>query len=248
MSYLHFAKFYDELMKDVPYDLWVRFFEQKVDRHFGKQAAKRILDLGCGTGTIAIELARKNYDVTGIDISEEMLTIAQLKANEERLPVQFFQQDMSQFSGFPAFDCIVVFCDSLNYLQTEAAVSATFSSIYDALEPGGLLLFDVHSVYKLEEVFIGSTFTSNEEDVSFIWHCFEGEVPRSVEHDLSFFVKAGELYERFDEVHLQRTFPIRDYLKMLKETGFDVLEVNGDFQEGEIQPKAERVFFTCRKP
>lgn len=247
MVYQQFAQVYDQLMSDAPYEQWLQFLKEKVKSVQKEQQPLTILDVGCGTGTLSLILAREGFQVTGVDLSEDMLSIAQKKALEARVSIQFIQQNMTELEGFSSFDCIVVFCDSLNYLETEDEVIKTFAQIYKYLKPGGLFLFDVHSLYKVNHIFKNQTFASNEEDLSFIWHCFSGEKPNSVEHDLTFFYKEGDLYTRFDELHFQRTFSISQYKDWLMDANFIIKEIQADFVNEEIFEEAERIFFTCTK-
>lgn len=245
MSYQHFALLYDELMMDAPYEDWLQFITKNIAKY--GNGGKRLLDLGCGTGTLSIPLAVQGYNVTGIDLSEEMLAIAHAKSMEASVQIAFFQQDMKELGGFDPFDVIGVFCDSLNYLRSEQDVKLTFRKIYDQLRPGGLLLFDVHSIYKMNSIFIDQTYSSNDEDISYIWNCFAGEQPHSVEHELTFFVKDHDAYYRYDEVHYQQTFPVDYYQQWLEKAGFELLEISADFTEERPTERSERIFFTLKK-
>lgn len=246
MSYERFARVYDELMNDVDYPSWVRIVKEACKTYAPN--SKTFLDVGCGTGTLSILLKQAGFDVTGVDLSDDMLMIANAKVMEKNLSIPFYQQDMRQLEGFTTFDAIGIFCDSLNYLQSEEDVKQTFQTVYEHLETDGLFIFDVHSIFKMEEIFKDQTFTLNEEEISYIWNCYEGEHPYSVEHDLSFFVldSTTNQYDRFDEFHTQRTFPIDQYKNWLDEANFKVLDVLGDFEQ-EIAPDAHRLIFICQK-
>ncbi len=245
MSYQHFALLYDELMMDAPYENWLQFIMKNIKKY--GNGGKRLLDLGCGTGTLSIPLSVQGYNITGVDLSEEMLAIAQAKSIEAGVQIAYYQQDMRELEGFEPFDIIGVFCDSLNYLRTEQDVELTFKNIYDHLLPGGLFLFDVHSIYKMENIFIGQTYCSSDEEISYIWNCFAGDQPHSVEHELTFFVKENDLYYRYDEVHYQRTFIVDTYQQWLEKAGFELLEISADFTEEKPEENSERIFFTARK-
>ncbi len=245
-AYRSFALLYDELMNDVPYNNWIDYVE-KMMKKYGN-GGNRFLDIGCGTGAISIPLAKKGFNVTGIDLSEDMLAVANRKSEQSGVSVAYFLQDMREFEGFKPFDCIGIFCDSLNYLVIEEDVKQTFQNVFHYLVPGGLFLFDVHSLYKIEELFIGQSYCSNGDDIAYIWNCFEGETPYSVEHELTFFVKQNRLYERFDELHYQRAFPISQYKQWLEVIGFNVLEITADFTEKSPWETAERIFFVVRRP
>ena len=247
MSYQKFAYLYDRLMDDVPYDKWVELL-LAAKQEFQIEGSN-LLDLACGTGELSVRFAEKGFAVTGADISSDMLSVAQNKAAEQGLSVFFMEQDMSQLEDLPLFNIIGIFCDSLNYLQTEEKVVNTFKGVYEYLEEGGLFLFDVHSLYKMNHLFKNQTYALNDEDVSLIWLCYEGEYLDSVEHDLSFFQldEASQKYDRYDELHFQRTFSVEQYSSWLKSAGFSILKITADFNDGEIKQDAERIFFYCKK-
>jgi SAM-dependent methyltransferase len=247
MSYEQFAYLYDELMQDAPYDEWVRFVKGKLAKY--QVDGKNLLDLACGTGELSVRFAKEGFSVTGVDLSADMLAVAQAKAQEQGLAIPFFEQDMANLEGHEEFDIIGIFCDSLNYLQSDKDVIQTFLSAFKYLKDGGMVFFDVHSTYKISQIFIDQTFTLADEHLSYIWNSFAGELPNSVEHELSFFVldEQSEKYDRFDELHYQRTYPIQQYTDWLKEAGFEILEICADFEDVEPKDQSERIFFIARK-
>jgi ubiquinone/menaquinone biosynthesis C-methylase UbiE len=247
MSYEQFAYLYDELMKDAPYDQWVSFVVERLHEYDFK--GKALLDLACGTGELSVRFAKQGFDVTGVDLSPDMLSVARAKAEDHGLSISFFEQDMAELKGLGSFDMVGIFCDSLNYLRSEEAVLNTFLGASLSLNEGGILFFDVHSIFKINEQFMNQTFTLSDEHIAYIWDSFPGEHPNSVEHELSFFVldKKDGKYNRFDELHEQRTFSIEQYQKWLEEAGFEILEVTADFEKKPPQPHSERIFFMARK-
>ncbi|PJN89315.1 class I SAM-dependent DNA methyltransferase [Bacillus sp. mrc49] len=247
MTYERFAYVYDELMKDAPYEKWLMILTAKLEQY--GIGGRKVLDLACGTGEMTVELAQHGFEVTGVDLSDEMLLVANEKAVKLSLTIPLFQQNMAELEGLGRFDCVTIFCDSLNYLRDEADIAKTFTRVHEHLEDGGLFLFDVHSLYKMEEVFHNHTFAVSDEEVSYIWDCFPGEEPYSVEHELSFFVKdeRSGLYDRFDELHYQRTYPVDQYKKWLQQAGFTVTELMADLEEAPPVSETERVLFVARK-
>ena len=248
MIYQGFASIYDELMQDAPYEQWNDYLLTIISRH--GNGGNKLLDLGCGTGELSLRMAWNQFEVTGVDLSEEMLSVAQSKALENKKEILFLQQDMRSISGFQnPFDVIMICCDSLNYLSSEEDVKDTMQAAYQQLKENGLLIFDVHSLYKIHEIFAGSTFTDQNEEISFIWNSYLGDEPNSVEHDMTFFVKQGTSYQRYDEIHQQRTFSIEQYKTWLESTSFEVLEINSDFDPtSSPHSLTERVFFVAKKP
>ncbi|MGM0828430.1 MAG: class I SAM-dependent DNA methyltransferase [Bacillota bacterium] len=247
MSYERFAYVYDYLMQDVPYDCWLEFVNKQAKAY--SLQGESVLDIACGTGELSLRLVRDGYNVTGVDLSQDMLMVAQEKALEMNVKLNLFQQDMSKLDSLGEYDLITIFCDSLNYLEDERDVENTFKSVYAHLKHDGLFLFDVHSIYKMTQIFINQTFTLTDEHVSYIWDCFPGEVPNSVEHELTFFVKDEETnqYKRVEELHKQRTYPILNIKEWLKDAGFEVLNISADFTQEAPTDHSERIFFTCKK-
>lgn len=247
MSYEKLATVYDHLMEDVPYDEWLRYVQIEKERFAIN--GNRILDVACGTGELSILYAKHQLDVTGVDLSSEMLMVARDKAETERVKIDLFQQDMSELEGLGQFDVITIFCDSLNYLETKEATQATFARVYDHLKDGGLFIFDVHSQYKVNHLYLQDSYNSVEDKVSYIWNSFPGLEEDSVEHELTFFVldEPTGLYERFDELHKQRTYPIDQYTTWLEDAKFTIRSVSADFKLERPNEKSERIFFTCQK-
>lgn len=247
MSYEQLAYVYDHLMADAPYESWVEFLCREKERF--QAPGIRVLDLGCGTGELSIRMIKQGFDVTGVDLSENMLAVAAERAGEEGLVLPLFQQDMSKLEGLPSFDIVTIFCDSLNYLSTPEEVKKTFCQVYRHLNPGGLFLFDVHSTYQIEHIYSNQTFTWNEEEIAYIWDSFPGKEPLSIEHDLTFFILDDHTgkYERIEELHQQRTYPVNDFMQWLNENGFEVPSITADFTGNPPEETSRRIFFTCRK-
>ncbi|MED1438684.1 class I SAM-dependent methyltransferase [Aeribacillus composti] len=245
LIYKHFASVYDRLMKDVPYDEWAQFLHQAIQRY--GNGGNRVLDLACGTGEISYRMAELGYELTGVDLSGEMLAVAQEKMMKKGFDALFIEQDMRELKGYKPFDAVLLNCDSINYLLKEEDVVKTFQAVYDHLNRNGLFLFDAHSVHKMEKIFKHAVFADNDEDVSYIWKCFDGEYPNSVIHELTFFVNNGTDYVRLDEDHYQRTFSISEYRYMLEKCGFTIVDItDGIFQSPDIE-QAERIFYIAKK-
>lgn len=243
-SYTEFAAVYDELMTDIPYDTYVELLGVAT----GGLTDLRILDIGCGTGLLSVKLAKQGANVTGVDLSAEMLAVAEKRTQAFSLPVDFVRQPMQQLSGFIGYDAAVIAIDSLNYLQEREEVLSTFRHIHEALAVGGVLLFDVHSTFKTDVIFMEGPFTFDDNRIAYIWETEEGEHSHSVYSELAFFIREQNgLYRRFDEVHTQRTFPIHDYVNMLEETGFSIERIFADWEDEEPKEESERIFFQVRK-
>ncbi|WNF72027.1 class I SAM-dependent methyltransferase [Streptococcus suis] len=231
-TYETFAAVYDEIMDDSLYDKWTDFSLRNLP-----QDTKTILELACGTGIQAVRFAQKGYEVTGLDLSYEMLELA--------------QADMIALEGVGDFDAVTCYSDSLCYMADQEAVLRVFEGVHSVLNQGGTFLFDVHSIYQMEEVFAGYSYHENYEDFAFVWDTYEGEHEHSIVHELTFFVKDEDSQEerfiRRDEVHEERTYPIETYVELLKEAGFTSVEVFADFEDQAPTETSQRWFFKAVK-
>lgn len=243
-SYNRFSEVYDELMTDIPYDLYVQW----VLLHAPAKQYPNLLDIGCGTGTLSMMFAQNGYKVQGIDLSEEMLVIAQSRALQMGMTIPFYEMSMDELEGFEEIDVAIIPIDSINYVTDEKAVKRTFEKVYAALRSEGQLFFDVHSIYKMDKIFLDGPFTYDEDGINYIWHTESGEFEHSVYHDMTFFVETESgLYERFDESHFQRTFNVEKYIALLEEAGFKTIEVTADFENTLPHDESERIFFRAVK-
>lgn len=243
-SYERFAEVYDELMTDIPYAEYVEWIQS----HAPAQSYKNLLDIGCGTGTIALLLHQAGYNVSGIDLSEEMLSIASARMDVNGITIPLYAMSMDELEGFSDLDVAIIPIDSINYVKEEHQVIETLDRVFQSLRTGGQLFFDVHSLHKMDETFLDGPFTYDNGEISYVWHTESGEYPYSVYHQMTFFVQtANGLYERFDEEHFQRTFANEQYTKWLKEIGFSHVEVTADWVNNQPTEESERIFIRAVK-
>ncbi|MGN4124393.1 class I SAM-dependent DNA methyltransferase [Lysinibacillus sphaericus] len=244
-SYERFAQVYDELQIDIPYSRYVEW----VMRHAPSKQYPSLLDIGCGTGVLGLLLADAGYKVSGVDLSEEMLAIAAERFAAVGLQIPLYCMSMHELDGFAELDAVTIAIDSLNYVVEEAHVYATLERIFEALREGGQLFFDVHSLFKMDEIFLDGPFTYDDGDISYVWHTEPGDFEHAVVHQMTFYVRDGasDLYERFDEEHIQRTFQIEQYMTWLRTIGFTDVEVTADFTDEAPENESERIFIRAVK-
>lgn len=242
MIYNSFARVYSELMDDDLYNDWAKYVELRAGN------AKNLLDVACGTGDLTILLANQ-YDVTGTDLSEEMLKIAEEKSKDAGVSIPFIQSNMLDLFELGNYDLITCFDDSICYLKDEDELAIAFNQAYQHLNDDGKYLFDAHSLYQMDEVFPGYMFNHKEEDSAFMWSSFEGENPHSIEHELTFFdwdEKIGG-YKANTEIHRERTYPITTFVSILEDIGFKNIKVSADFGKSEPKQDSNRWFFEAEK-
>lgn len=247
MTYEKLAGVYDALMEDAPYQEW-QDFTMELLQQSGK-SVEHIVDLGCGTGRITTSLAQMGYNMTGVDFSEDMLSHAQQLAVEKDVRVQWIHQDLRELTGFHDFDVVISYCDVLNYITSEEELLTVFTHVQDMLSDEGLFIFDVHSLYHIQNNLVGETFAAVTDELSYIWFCTAGEEDGEVFHDLTFFVSDGDSYARFDEYHHQRTFSAVVFQKLLNKSGLQIRHLYGDFslETDSVHKNTERIFFVVEK-
>ena len=159
MSYDIFAHYYDEIMDQSVYDSWLLY----VEKYTAGKSGLDIMELACGTGKIAVDLAKKGHQVTGVDLSDEMLSLAYNRMQEEGVTLSLAVGDMRSLEPMGDFDVVTCFSDSLCYMSDEAEVSEVFQSVSRNLGPGGVFLFDVHSMHQVNDVFPGYQYIYQDE-------------------------------------------------------------------------------------
>lgn len=246
MIYTEFAKFYDDLFDVTLYDRWAHFVEIQTKGIQKDRSELKILDLACGTGRLAIKLAQMGFQVTGADLSEDMLTIAEQRSRQAKVDVPFIQTDMRTMDGLDQYDLITCFDDSLNYLIDPDDLGATFEAVHDHLSVNGKFLFDMISPYQVTEVYPGYMYNYRSEDAAFMWTSYEGDfAPMSVEHELNFFQynEQKDAYDAYNEIHRERAYDEMTIRKMLSAAGFMTTLTSTDFGDKPFIRDTKRWFF-----
>jgi len=247
MEYGRFAALYDALMRGVDYEGWADYLSDLL-LECGVTAGGSVVDCACGTGEITLRLQKRGFCTTGADRSPEMLEIAQQKARKAGIKIPFIAQDMRALCVHKPVDAVVCACDGVNYLLTGGDMHAFFTAAYAALKPGGALLFDISSAYKLETVLGMNTFGEDAEECVYLWRNVFDEKSRLLEMNLTFFVPNGAgTYERFDETHMQRAHAAEGLCETLEACGFTVLGVYDAFTKNAPSAASERIQFAARR-
>ncbi|MFV0559180.1 MAG: class I SAM-dependent DNA methyltransferase [Enterococcus sp.] len=245
MAYETFAFVYDEVMDDTLYGKWLDFSK----RHL-PEGTKEILELACGTGALAVAFAKEGYNVTGLDLSEDMLMMASQRSAEAETQIQFVEGNMLDLSEVGQYQAITCFSDSLCYMANRQEVQQVFDEVYTALEEDGTFIFDVHSIYQIDTVFPNYSYHYQTDEFAFLWDSYVGKEEHSIEHFLTFFV-ADEMQEnhfiREDELHKERTYTMDNYLVMLENSGFSSVKAYADFTDETPTDTSCRWFFVCQK-
>ena len=209
MSYDLLATFYDAFIDPDVYDEYLRL----VDKYTSKGT---LLDIGCGTGTLSLELARSGFFVTATDLSEEMLQFVDYRAKEEKLEIEIAVYDM--LDPIPVkFDVIVASMDVINHLSDLEDVNFGFTNIFDALELNGVFIFDVLSAEYIDAL---DGYVEDDEEFHFHWESHKGESLHSIIHSIKI-----EIENQIEEVNIfEQTHDVSLYDEILSKVGFSVIE------------------------
>lgn len=244
MAYGEFAKIYDELInEDINYDNMVSRIIEICNEH--NIECKDYLDVACGTGNVTVRLAKHFKDIYAVDLSEDMLREAFNKLKENRIKGKIICQDMTEMQLNRKFDLITSVLDSTNYITDEDDLEKYFSSVKEHLKDDGIFIFDVNSYYKLSEILGNNIYTYSEEDVFYTWeNVFEDDM---VSMFLTFFVKQGELYERFEEEHFERAYKEEELESALSNCGLKVINKFDGYSNNKVQANSERIVYVVKK-
>lgn len=233
-SYDALAAGYDALMTDVGY-------KKRADwlvRQFRKSGVpvRQVLDLACGTGTMACLLARRGYQVTATDGSEEMLTQAMAKAADLESPPLFLHQTMPRLRLVQPVDAAISTMDSLNYLTRPADLQETFRRVYRWLRPGGSFWFDVNTPWKLRRM-DHQMYMDETEETFCVWRTFFSEKRQVCTYQVDLFRQRGDgAWDRDFEEPRERAWSREELEQFLTEAGFRDIVFTGDLTDCPPEP------------
>ncbi len=284
-SYTSFAYVYDTFMDQEPYDRWADRVCAFLDefglprtadisaRNTGKPLAGKagsqdgsedlfaeerniVVDLGCGTGKLTEILAGRGYDMIGIDLSEDMLAIAQERKIKNGSSTLYSLQDMRDFELFGAAGSMVSVGDSINYLLEEKDLEDMFRCVARSLLPGGVFVFDFKTIHLYRDIIGDRTIAEDRGDCAFIWDNYYNPETCINEYDLAVFVRASadeqnsdrSMFKRFDEVHQQRGYDPEQLRTAAENAGLEWITARDADTGSAVSGMAERVMAAVRKP
>ncbi len=243
-QYTAIAQYYDRL-NGADYDAMTAFLCETM-RRFGNGKEHLVLDLACGTGSIALRLAQRGYDVIGVDLSADMLAFAKENAEQAEQKILYLQQDMRQFELYGTVDAAFCCLDSLNYLTKTEDIAKCFATVHNYLNPNGLFVFDVHTPYCLAQ-YGQKEFVFEEDGVLLAWQNDYHARTKTCDFYLSFFREEKDgRYTRADEVQTERAYAHKTLCRLLAESGFSLLAYVGDTDFTEPTQTDLRQYYICR--
>lgn len=247
------AAVYDRLNGDVDYEALADFAAATFARY--GVSPELVLDLGCGTGGLTFPLARRGYDMIGVDGSADMLSKAYERRVAENAPgVLFLCQDMRAFELYGTVGAVVSSLDCMNYLTGKGDLKKCFSLVHNYLDPGGVFLFDVNTPYKFRHIYGNEAYVLESEEGGRSAYCgwqneYEEE-SRLCRFYLSVFTEEEDgRYSRTDEEQLERCYTKEELTAALTRAGFEEISFFGDLHFGAPEETTERWYVAakCKK-
>lgn len=244
--YEEFSVVYDAVMSDIPYDMWFERLRRELERR-GK-AGGHLCELGCGTGEMTARFCGAGYEVTGIDLSPDMLARAMEKKEEDQ-QILYLNQDMRDFSLHKPADVVLCICDSMNYLLREEDLLAAFGSVYENLDDDGIFVFDMKTEYCYRYILGDVVRFEDGDDYSVIWENTYDRMEKINEYFVTMFLfrEDSGLYERYNECHRQRAYSREEVEHLLSRAGLTLYGCYGEDLEQEPGEQEERMYYVAGK-
>ena len=243
-AYHNLAVSYDRLTNDVDYEATVDFYYEILKQEGLKP--RTAVDLACGTGSVTAILAARGLQVIGVDMSEEMLTVASQKAGEAGLSPWFICQSLQQLRLPKAVDLAVCALDSLDYITEPDDCREAIRRVYKYLNPGGIFIFDVNTPEKLRAM-DGQVFLDEDDDVYCIWRGEFDDQTNICSYGMDLFQRKGNLWERSFEEHREYAYSADQLVGYLKAAGFTHIRVYGDRRMEAPAEGEQRIYIKARK-
>lgn len=243
-AYAELAKSYDRLTNDVDYQAVVAFYQEILKKE--NLSPRTAVDLACGTGSVALLLAKAGMNVTGVDMSAEMLCVASQKACEQELSIQFVCQKLQNLTMPRGVDLAVCALDSLDYILDPGDCQQALHRIYRAMNPGGCFIFDVNTPQKLRAM-DGQVFLDEDDDVYCVWRGEFNEQTNICTYGMDLFQRYGNVWRRSFEEHQEYAYTEAQLRQYLKNAGFTHIRVYGDRTFEKPAENTQRIYFKCRK-
>ncbi len=248
-NYYALALVYDRLNAEIDYSAWASYIDSKIKAH-SRIDTSLVLDLCCGTGSMTVELDRLGYDMTGVDLSPEMLDVARAKAAalEREKNILFLCQDMCEFELYGTVQAVVSCLDSLNHLDSEDDLDKVLALVNNYLESGGIFCFDINSEYKFENIYSDNAYVLEDEGIYCGWQNAYDRESRICEFYTSIFTENEDgSYERYDDYEREYCFSRESVERLLLKNGFELISVDSGIDGAPVTDTSERLYYTVRK-
>ncbi len=224
----------------------IAYLERLLTRHPAERGA--LLELACGTGTVALAMAEAGWRVYGVDGSAQMLNEARAKAGQNGATVFWSQQDMRSFILPERVNLATCLYDSMNYMLTSDDLLRVFRRVFDALLPGGLFCFDMNTAYAMATAWNDAIYFTDSDDLAVVFQSEYDERRQRTSVVVTCFQREGELYRKLAERHTEQAYPPEQIATLLTDVGFH-LEASYDcFTLREPTSRTTRIMWVARRP
>lgn len=205
-----------------------------------------ILELCCGTGTLARKLTQQGYELICCDASPDMLNVAREKCADLEVPPVWICQEAAELDLYGTVRAVVCCLDSVNYFTDLRELKEIFRRVSLFLEPGGLFLFDVKSRQMFQEL-AGTCSIQEEEGLFCTWQYGFDSRSGYAQHQVDLFRQEGETYARFTEWHDQRAWSVDTLTQALIQAGMKVKGIYADYTAKKAAEETGRLLFAVQK-
>jgi len=233
------APHYDVLMRSVPYDMWLSYYQLLLAQQ--EVYPEKLLDVCCGTGTLCEKIAALGYSVAGIDLSAAMIERARAKAKELELDIRYEAVDAAEFDLGERFEAAYSFFDSFNYITDLGHLQKALHRIAHHLKPGGSLVFDLNTSYAFEEKMFDQEDRRKKSPIQYKWKGDYNPTSRIIHVTMDFWIDG----ENFQEVHVQRAHSQEEIFEMLKVAGFHQIACYDSYTLEPPRKRSDRIHFTA---
>jgi SAM-dependent methyltransferase len=233
------APYYDELMKGVPYRMWVGYYLLLLAHQ--EVHPERVLDVCCGTGTMCEMLHREGYQMSGFDLSAPMIEEARRKAARKKLPIRYEVADAAEVDLGETFDAALSFFDSLNNILDPLRLRMAFERVARHIPPGGSWIFDLNTAYAFEEKLFDQENMRANAKLRYKWIGDYDPASRIIQVDMRFWFRG----EEFRELHVQRAHDPDEVIDMLEAAGFTRVRVFHAYTLNPRRATSDRLHFAC---
>lgn len=238
--YSRLAEIYDHVMRHVDYVHWAHYVSSLFARH--DVAPERVMDLACGTGSLAIEMHKRGFAVFGADGCREMVDIAEQKVRKLGYPISFYHRNLLDLGDLQMCDAVLCLYDSINYMMSFEALAQAFEEVHRMVTPGGIFVVDVCTESNSLQHFSDLTEEDSGDGFSYTRHSYYDDGVQFNKFEIH-FEDTGEIVE---ELHRQRIYPLEKVEEIIGASSFEIVGAYGGF--GYVAPTdlSDRVHFVLR--
>ena len=251
--YTAFARVYDAMMAQVDYTAWANHYQKLMESN-AVPPGGRCVECACGTGNLTLPLRRAGFQMTGVDLSEDMLSLAREKVSG----VDFLRMDMREFTLDKKQDAIISVADSVNYLESVDDLAKTLKCVRDALKPGGVFIFDLKTEFFYKYIVRNRTFRGRGKGFSYVWKNYYDEDGKFHIYDVLIKRKcvAGKCVDGThankkrtveNEIHKQHVFTADEIKNAALFAGFTHATVYGNMTFEKPRKNSDRIYVVLKK-